>query len=170
VAWLPSWLRARPAVLVDLPPAAPPVDERAVLRRCAAEAVILQDRAEAVLAEVRGHGHLGIIAPRGGPLVRRFFALREELPERCTDPDDERLRNVLDVAMHSHALVVAMSMDLLAYEWRSPRLEDVVSRIEGLGAAGVALDAAYAELTHPPPDGGGTPSGADEDAGSRIGS
>ncbi|GAB2595973.1 hypothetical protein [Microlunatus antarcticus] len=149
MAWAPRWLRARPAVLVDLPPSAPSVDERARLRRVAAEAVILQDRAEAVLVAVRTHGHLGTIAPLGGPLVRRFFALREELPERCVDPDDERLRNVLDVALHSHALVVAMSMDLLAYEWRSPRLLDVVSRIEGLGAAGVALDAAYAELAYP---------------------
>ena len=155
MAWLPQWLRARPAVLVDGPPStspsscAPPVDERAALRRVAAEAVILQDRAEAVLVMVRTHGHLGVIAPLGGPLVRRFFALREELPATCTDPDDQRLRHVLDVALHSHALVVAMSMDLLAYEWRSPRLLDVVSRIEGLGAAGVALDAAYAELAHP---------------------
>ena len=150
MAWFSRWLRPPPAVLLDTVPAAPRVDERVVLRRVAAEAVILQDRAEQVLAEVRGHGHLGVIAPRGGPLVRRFFALREELPDRCADPDDERLRHVLDVALHSHALVVAMSMDLLAYEWRSPRLEDVVSRIEGLGAAGVALDAAYAELAHPP--------------------
>jgi hypothetical protein len=148
VAWLPRWLRAEPAVLLDVVPAVPPVDERATLRRAAAEAVILQDQAESVLAEVSAHGHLGRIAPRGGPLVRRFFALREELPSRCSDPDDERLRNVLDVALHSHALVVSMSMDLLAYEWRSPRLEDVVGRIKGLGAAAVALDAAYAELAH----------------------
>lgn len=116
----------------------------------AAEAVILQDRAEGVLRQVRDHGHLGLIAPVGGPLVRRFFALREELPRWCTDADDDRLRHVLDVALHSHALVVSMSMDLLAYEWRSPRLADVVSRIEGLGPAGVALDAAYGELAHAP--------------------
>ena len=153
MAWIPQWLRARPAVLIDAPPStaspARSAADRAALRRVAAEAVILQDRAEAVLVMVRTHGHLGIIAPLGGPLVRRFFSLREELPESCADPDDERLRRVLDVALHSHALVVAMSMDLLAYEWRSPRLLDVVSRIEGLGAAGVALDAAYAELAHP---------------------
>jgi hypothetical protein len=149
VAWLSQWLRPQPAVLVDLPTAAP-VDERALLRRVAAEAVILQDQAESVLAQIRAHGHLGFIAPRGGPLVRRFFALREELPGCCTDPDDERLRHVLEVALHSHALVVSMSMDLLAYEWRSPRLADVVGRIEGLGAAGVALDAAYAELALAP--------------------
>ena len=150
MAWFTRWLRPEPAVLLDVLPAAPAVDERALLRRAAAEAVILQDRAESVLAEVRAHGHLGIIAPRGGPLVRRFFALREELPRSCADPDDERLRHVLDVALHSHALVVSMSMDLLAYEWRSPRLEDVVGRIEGLGAAGVALEAAYVELTQAP--------------------
>ncbi len=128
----------------------PPVDERARLRRAAAEAVILQDQAESVLAAIRSHGHLGYIAPRGGPLVRRFFALREELPGCCSHPDDERLRRVLDVALHSHALVVSISMDLLADEWRSPRLAEVVGRIEGLGAAGVALDAAYAELVGRP--------------------
>ena len=150
MAWLPRWLRTRPAILLDALPPVPPVDERALLRRVAAEAVILQDQAEAVLAQIRAHGHLGYIAPRGGPLVRRFFALREALPRGCTDPDDERLRHVIDVALHSHALVVSMSMDLLAYEWRSPRLADVVGRIEGLGAAGLALDAAYAELSHSP--------------------
>ncbi|SEQ02507.1 hypothetical protein SAMN05421756_102267 [Microlunatus flavus] len=143
-----GWLRGPEAVLADtLAPSTPRVDDRAVLRRAAAEAVILQDRAEAVLADVRAHGHLGLIAPRGGPLVRRFFSLRDELPRGCADPDDERLRHVIDVALHSHALVVSMSMDLLAHEWRSQRLADVVGRIEGLGAAAVALDAAYAELS-----------------------
>ena len=148
MAWLPRWLRAEPAVLLDVVPAGPPVDERALLRRAASEAVILQDQAEAVLAQIRAHGHLGVIAPRGGPLVRRFFALRDALPRRCADPDDERLRHVLDVTLNNHALIVSMSMDLLAHEWRSPRLADVVGRIEGLGAAAVALDAAYAELCH----------------------
>lgn len=146
MGWLTRWLRGADAVLVDVVPAEPRVDDRTVLRRVAAEAVILQDEAEVVLAEIRGHGHLGLIAPRGGPLVRRFFALRELLPEQCDDPDDERLRHVLDVALHSHALLVSMAMDLLAYEWRSPRLADVVGRIDGVGPAGVALDAAYAEL------------------------
>lgn len=143
-------LRGVPADLRDTLPDVPSVDERAALRLIAAEAVIVQDEAEAVLVQVRGHGHLGLIAPRGGPLVRRFFALRDQLPRSCADPDDERLRHVLDVALHSHALVLAMSMDLLAYEWRSPRLADVVGRIEGLGAAAVALDAAYAELARQP--------------------
>ena len=149
MGWLPGWLRGRPAVLIDVvDDALPAVDERAVLRRVAAEAVILQDQAESVLADISSHGHLGLIAPRGGPLVRRFFALRDSLPRRCTDPDDERLRHILDVALHSHALLVSMAMDLLAYEWRSTRLSEIVSRIDGLGPAGPALDAAYHELTH----------------------
>lgn len=147
MSWWSRWFRGEPAVLVDLP-STPRVDDRTVLRRTAAEAVILQDEAEAVLAQVRAHGHLGQIAPRGGPLVRRFFALRDALPPECADPDDERLRHVLDVTLHSHALLVSMAMDLLAYEWRSPRLAEAVGRIDGLGAAGAALDAAYAELAH----------------------
>ncbi len=136
-------------VLLDALPA-PRVDERAVLRRVAAEAVILQDDAEAVLAQIRAHGHLGFIAPRGGPLVRRFFALRDLLPRTCADPDDERLRNVVDVALHSHALLLSMAMDLLASEWRSPRIVAMVDRIDGLGVAGAALEAAYAELARVP--------------------
>ena len=143
-----SWLRGEDAVLVDVVarPAPVVVDDRGVLRRSAAEAVILQDRAEVLLREIRAHGHLGVIAPRAGPLVRRFFSLRDELPRGCADADDERLRHVLDTALHSHALLLSMAMDLLAYEWRSPRLADAVGRIDGLGAAAAALDAAYAEL------------------------
>lgn len=144
-----SWLRGADAVLTDAVarplPAVP--DDRTVLRRAAAEAVIMQDAAELLLREIRAHGHLGFIAPRAGPLVRRFFSLRDELPRGCADADDERLRHVLDVALHSHALLLSMAMDLLAYEWRSPRLADVVGRIEGLGAAAAALEAAYVELS-----------------------
>ena len=151
VARLWNWLRGGGAVLTDtVARPEPVVEDRTVLRRTAAEAVILQDRAEGVLGEIRRHGHLGLIAPRGGPLVRRFFSLRDELPARCAHPDDERLRHVLDVGLHSHALVLSMAMDLLAHEGRSPRLADAVGRIEGLGVAATALDAAYAELTQAP--------------------
>jgi hypothetical protein len=151
VAWLTRWLLGTEAVLTDVTvPSAAPVADRTRLRRTAAEAVILQDEAELVLALIRAHGHLGLIAPRGGPLARRFFALRDGLPEQCADPDDERLRHTLEVALHSHALLLSMAMDLLAYEWRSPRLADAVGRIDGLGAAAAALDAAYAELARDP--------------------
>ena len=74
MAWLPQWLRVRPAVLIDVAPSTPPVDERTLLRRVAAEAVILQDQAEAVLAAVVAAGvHRGY----PGLLVRE----RDEQPE-----------------------------------------------------------------------------------------
>ena len=155
MARLWRWLRGGDAVLSDAlaptPLAVLAPDDRTVLRRTAAEAVILQDTAEEVLAQIRAHGHLGVIAPRGGPVARRFYALRDGLPKHCADADDERLRHVLDVAMHSHALLLSMAMDLLAQEGPSPRLADAVSRIDGLGAAATALDAAYAELAAPLP-------------------
>ncbi len=55
----------------------PTPSDREVLLRIAAEALILQDEAEAVLLAASQHVHLGLVAPRGGPLVSRFFALRE---------------------------------------------------------------------------------------------
>src|SRR3954470_15039113 len=60
-------------------------DARGRLRRIAAEAVVLQDEAEAVLAGIREREPLGVMAPRGGPLATRFFALRRQVP-RPLDP------------------------------------------------------------------------------------
>src|SRR4051794_26392644 len=56
------------------------LDRRPRLRRIVAEAVILQDKAEELLADVRLREPLGELAPRGGPLARRFFELRRQLP------------------------------------------------------------------------------------------
>ena len=49
-------------------PTGPPSDPRAAMRRIAAEAVILQDEAEAVIRGARAREGLGFLAPRGGPL------------------------------------------------------------------------------------------------------
>ena len=65
-------------------PTGPPSDPRAAMRRIAAEAVILQDEAESVIRGARAREGLGFLAPRGGPLVRRFFSLRDLLPEHAT--------------------------------------------------------------------------------------
>ena len=73
-------------------PTGPPSDPRAAMRRIAAEAVILQDEAEAVIRGARAREGLGFLAPRGGPLVRRFFGLRDLLPRACDDPADEERR------------------------------------------------------------------------------
>lgn len=144
-----AWFRRNHApdrfVLIDsLPtPAEPPPS----LRRIAAEAVILQDEAEDVLRGVRARKALGELAPRGGPVVRRFFALRDSLPAHCDDPEDERIRTVLDITLHHHAMVLATALEFLALEWRSDQIARQLDGFDGLGAPARALDEVYATLS-----------------------
>jgi hypothetical protein len=126
--------------------AGPPSDPRAAMRRVAAEALILQDEAEAVIRGVRAREGLGFLAPRGGPLVRRFFSLRDLLPRVCDDPADEQRRRQLDAILHHHALAVWVALDLLAYEWRSERIACQLDALDGLGTPAVQLEQLYAEL------------------------
>jgi hypothetical protein len=123
-----------------------PVDPRVAMRRIAAEAVILQDQAEAVLRGARAREGLGFLAPRGGPLVRRFFSLRDLLPRSCQDPADDELRRQLDAILHHHALAVWVALDLLAYEWRSEKIGRQLDALDGLGEPAAHLDRLYAEL------------------------
>jgi hypothetical protein len=122
----------------------------AALLRIAAEALILQDEAEAVLAAVGRREHLGIVAPRGGPLVYRFFALRDRLAdERSADeiqPQLTRLANMLDTILYHHAMQVSTALDFLAVEWRSPEMAHQVANITGLGAPAELLEGVYREL------------------------
>jgi len=124
----------------------PVPDPAPLLLRIAAEAVILQDQAEEVLAAVGRREHLGTVAPRGGPLVRRFFALREQLPPSCDDPQLKRLRAALDTILNHHAMQVATALEFLAVEWRSERLAQHVTAFQGLGAAAGQLEDVYEEL------------------------
>jgi hypothetical protein len=119
---------------------------RAAMRRIVAEAVILQDEAESVLRGAQAREGLGFLAPRGGPLVRRFFGLRDLLPKACDDPADEALRRRLDAILHHHALAVWVALDLLACEWRSERIARQLDALDGLGEPAVELDQLYAQL------------------------
>ena len=127
-------------------PTGPPSDPRAAMRRIAAEAVILQDEAEAVIRGARAREGLGFLAPRGGPLVRRFFGLRDLLPRAYDDPADEERRRQLDAILHHHALAVWVALDLLAHEWRSERIARQLDALDGLGTPAIKLDQLYAEL------------------------
>jgi hypothetical protein len=127
----------------------PPSDPRAAMRRIAAEAVILQDEAEAVVRGARAREGLGYLAPRGGPLVRRFFGLRDLLPRACEDPTDEAVRRQLDAILHHHALAVWVALDLLACEWRSEKIGRQLDVLDGLGEPAAQLEELYAELAHP---------------------
>jgi hypothetical protein len=106
--------------------------ELALLRRIAAEAVILQDDAEALLRDVRAREPLAELAPRGGRLTSRFLALGTALP-RSSDPCVCRIAARLHEVLDHHALMLSASLDLLAVCSRSERLEDEVDRIAGLG-------------------------------------
>ena len=153
-----AWFRRQRSdrfVLTDSPPqqtdpwAVDPkvvAEQRASLRRIAAEAVIMQDEAEAVIAGIRARQSLGYLAPRGGPLVRRFFALRDRLPKHCDDPEDDRLRSIMDVTLHHHAMAVATALEFCALEWRSPEIARQVDALDGLGAPARRLDEVYAAL------------------------
>ena len=99
-----------------------------------------------MIAGIRARQSLGTLAPRGGPIVRRFFALRDRLPRRCDDPDDERLREILDVTFHHHAMALATALEFCAVEWRSPEIARQVDAMDGLGPPARRLDEVYATL------------------------
>ena len=141
--------RARsPGPRVQLLDAEPHDDQADISRllRIAAEALILQDEAEAVLAAVRRHEHLGSVAPRAGPLVSRFFALRDALPARPPRPQLAQITSTLETVLQHHAMQVATALDFLAVEGGSERAHRQVETLGALGPAGVALEGAYRQL------------------------
>ena len=73
------------------------------LRAIVAEAVIWQDEANALLAAISRREPLAELAPRGGPLIRRFCELRDRLPD-TNDPDVRRITDVLGPVFAHHAL------------------------------------------------------------------
>ena len=115
------------------------------LRRIVAEAVILQDRAEELLVELRDERDLGRVAPPCGALIGRFAELCEALPS-CGDPAMDQHAAVLRTILDHHVLMLDSSLALLASEWRSERLSAQLDRIDGLGAPARRLEAIRAEI------------------------
>jgi hypothetical protein len=115
------------------------------LRAIVAEGVIWQDEALDVLAAISRREPLAEVAPRGGPLVRRFCELRARLPV-SDDVELQRITEVLGPVFDHHALMLSSSLDMLAVDWRSERLVQELERITGLGAPARRLDEIYAQL------------------------
>jgi len=109
------------------------------------EAIVLQDSTEQLLSEIRDESPLGHVAPRGGPVIRRFEALRDELPS-AADPALRRYVDVLDRLLHHHAMVLSTALDLLTVSWRSERLLGELHRISDLGIPGRRLEELKARL------------------------
>jgi hypothetical protein len=124
-----------------------PVAARARMLRVAAEAVVVQDDADAVLASIRAHVPLGYTARGCGRLVRRFFGLRDLLPEHLENSHDERVRSELSTILHHHAELLSLAMELSAVEWQSDRLREHVESLH-LGMPGERLETIYTELAH----------------------
>jgi hypothetical protein len=129
----------------DEPP--PPGVEQAwrELHAIVAEAVIWQDAAEELLGAISRREPLAELAPRGGPLIRRFCELRARLPV-SHDPDICRITGILGPVFDHHALMLSSSLDMLAVDWRSERIVEELERIEGLGAPAARLEGIRAEL------------------------
>jgi hypothetical protein len=123
------------------------LDRRARLLRIVAEAVVLQDKAVELLADIRRREPLGELAPRGGPLARRFFELRRALPP-AADPEMARQCETAGVVLDHHGTVITYALDLLAMDWRSHAIVEQLERLDGLGEPAERLDALYAELAH----------------------
>ena len=134
-------------VLEDVYDQTPAPDPMIAIRRIVAEAVILQDEAEAVLRAVGAREPLGMVAPRAGPLVRRFFALEDQLPAQAGDSDAARQGAEVAAILHHHALALSVAMEFLALEWRSPAVAGQLDKLADLGKPGQRLDEIYALLT-----------------------
>lgn len=110
---------------------APRASEFALLRRIAAEPLIVQDDAEQLLRDVRAREPLTELAPRGAEPASRFVAPAAAPPiphDPYVHAYAARLREMLD----HHAQMLSATFDLLAVAWRSERLEDEVDRTSGL--------------------------------------
>jgi len=134
--------------LIDCEPQ--PTAEPMQLLRIVAEALILQDEAEDVLAAVSRHEPLGVVAKRGGPVGRRFITLQDQLPARCDDPRLDRLRVTLHTILYHHAMQVATALEFLAVAGRSEQLTRQVSDWGDLGAPARRLEEVYRELRYYP--------------------
>jgi hypothetical protein len=134
------------AVSVEIvPDEAVLLDARALLRRIVAEAVVLQDKAAELLHDIREREPLAEVAPRGGPLATRFFALQRQLP-RPVDPEMARQCETVGAVLDHHGTLIVSALQMLSMDWRSPAIVDHLERLDGLGAPAERLDAVYAEL------------------------
>ena len=107
--------------------------------------MIWQDKAEELLVDISHREPLAELAPRGGPLIRRFCELRARLPESATR-SIRRITDVLGPVFDHHALMLSSSLDMLAVDWRSERIVEELERITGLGAPAQRLDRIREEL------------------------
>src|SRR5690349_9819493 len=104
----------------------------AALRRTVAEALILQDAAEDLLATLHDRPDPADAARSCGRLTRRFAELREELPSG-DDPEIDLCTRALQQVLDHHILLLKTSLGFLAGAARSERLAERLDAVDGLG-------------------------------------
>jgi hypothetical protein len=124
------------------------------LLRIVAEAVVLQDKAAELMDRIRDREPLAELAPRGGPLARRFFELRRRLPPPA-DLQMARQCATVSVVLDHHGMLITTALQMLSVDWRSPAIVEQLERLDGLGAPAEQLDTIYAELAAGQPLGAG---------------
>jgi hypothetical protein len=140
--------------------ARPPTSEAAwaALRRTVAEALILQDAAEDLLAALRDRPDPVDAARSCGRLTRRFAELREELPSGV-DPEIDLCTGALQQVLDHHILLLKTSLGFLAGAARSERLAERLDAVDGLGdparrLEAIRFDILWRTAAEPPPPSG----------------
>jgi hypothetical protein len=126
-------------------------DAHRSLHRITSEAVILQDRAETLLATLRDERDLGDVAPSVGQVIQRFVVLRGAL-KACADPLLAADVGLVIAVLDHHVLLLDSALRFLASEWRSERLAEKLDGLDGLGPPARMLEGVWAQLdaAHPP--------------------
>jgi hypothetical protein len=131
VRWPGAFRRRRAIPACDPPRPAETARER--LLTLAREGLVLQLHGERVMAGIRDQGDLSELSRRGGPLISRFEAMRRELPE-TTDAEVRAHAETLSMIFANHAMQLDAALDLLSVNWRSQRMVEELSKLDGLGA------------------------------------
>jgi hypothetical protein len=110
------------------------------LRRTVAEALILQDAAEDLLATFHDRPEPAEAARSCGRITRRLVQLREALPSG-DDPEVDVCTGALEQVLDHHILMLKTSVGLLSGAERSERLAERLDAVDGLGDAARRLEA-----------------------------
>jgi hypothetical protein len=121
-------------------------DEWALLRRMLAEAIIVQDQADELLARFREERpDPATVAPACGRIRCRFAQMRLDLAS-FTDPEVRRYCARLRPIFDHHALLLDTSIGLLAGSARVEALAERLNDIDGLGPQARRLEALRLEV------------------------
>jgi hypothetical protein len=130
---------------ITIPPEPVRIDEWPVLRRMLAEAILLQDQAEDLLARFREERpDPAAVAPACGRIRCRLAQMRLELAS-FTDPDVRRYAASLRPIFDHHGLLLDTSIGLLAGS-ANQALAERLNDIDGLGAPARKLEALRLEV------------------------